>query len=467
MPDQPNVLLLYVDQQRGDALGCAGNPDVLTPNLDALAARGTRFDRHYVQNPVCMPSRLSMLTGRYPSNTGVTHMAVPVPEDTEHLATHLGRAGYRTANLGKLHFLPHSNRDHSLPHPSYGFDHLEISDEPGPYDDAYRAHVRRTMPDQLEHISKHVYPPAAAIWREQTVHRDPVEHPETWDPWRTVPFAGADEATHTAFVGQRTIDYVRRDHGTPFFCIAGIYSPHSPLVAPQRFLDLYDPAALTVEAYPPELREAAEAKGFTDAHLRQMTHGYYAMISEVDHWVGRIMEHVPDNTVVAFTSDHGEFLGDQLALGKGYPGPDSVSRVPLIVATPDGKRGHVCEEVVEAVDLAPTLLQLAGVPVPSYLDGTSLVPALTGGSPTLKRGGALMEDDMRREGPWRSLRDDRYRYILLHDGTERLFDCDAEFGEYRDVAADEAYREILLTKRHEMATRLLNVVTPEPRTWCY
>ena len=148
-----NVLLIYTDQLRADAIGCATRGpmagEAFTPNIDRLAARGVRFDDCFVQHPQCMPSRLSMLTGRYPSSLGITQMGVPVPEDAETLPRIVGRFGYRTANVGKLHFLPHANRDHRLPHPPYGFDHAEISDEPGVYDDAYRAWVARHHPDQL------------------------------------------------------------------------------------------------------------------------------------------------------------------------------------------------------------------------------------------------------------------------------------------------------------------------------
>ena len=121
---RPNILILYTDQQRWDALGVNGNADIQTPNLDRLAREGINCDHYFVQNPVCMPSRASFLTGLYPSTLGITHMGVPVPTDTITLPQLLKPYGYRTANIGKLHFLPHANRDHRLLHPPYGFDHL-------------------------------------------------------------------------------------------------------------------------------------------------------------------------------------------------------------------------------------------------------------------------------------------------------------------------------------------------------
>src|SRR3712207_3030163 len=132
---RPNILIVYTDQQRWDALGANGNHDIKTPNLDRLAAEGVNFTHHVVQNPVCMPSRVSFLTGQYPSTLRTTHMGVPVPADTLTLPRMLKNYGYVSANIGKLHFLPHANRDHRAVHPDYGFDQLEISDEPGCYED--------------------------------------------------------------------------------------------------------------------------------------------------------------------------------------------------------------------------------------------------------------------------------------------------------------------------------------------
>ena len=175
--NHPNILIMYTDQQRWDALGAAGNPEIQTPNLDRLVAEGALFHNHYVQCPVCMPSRLSFLTGKYPSAFGVFTNGVTVPEDTRTLAHLFGQHGYATANIGKLHFLNHANRDHNEPHPPYGFDHLEISDEPGCYEDAYRAWARRKDPTQMDHLSLGL-PPAALDYRKAMRIGDDIHHPE-------------------------------------------------------------------------------------------------------------------------------------------------------------------------------------------------------------------------------------------------------------------------------------------------
>jgi arylsulfatase A-like enzyme len=333
---RPNILILYTDQQRWDALGVNGNADIKTPNLDRLARQGINFDHHFVQNPVCMPSRVSFLTGQYPATLGITHMGVPVPPDTVTLPRLLRPYGYRSANIGKLHFQPHANRDHRIPYPDYGFDHLEIADEPGPYEDAYRAWVRRKAPDQLDYVSLGL-PPLAHTWREVMRLDDPVKHP-----------------------------------------VAG---------------------------------------------------------------GGRF-----------------DFKG-----ARPFPGADVVSRVPLIVRWPGGSvaAGRTVSQVVEAVDVVPTLLTRAAIQTPPHIQGQSLAEALAGG-PFEGRGSALME-----QTGWKNLRTEQYRYLIHDDGRESLWDIERDPGEYQDVSTDPAYEAILAAHRHQLLQRLVSRECPLPHIWPY
>lgn len=471
---RPNILILYTDQQRWDALGANGNPDVRTPHLDRLAARGISFDHYFVQNPVCMPSRASFLTGQYPSTLGITHMGVPVPPETITLPRLLKPYGYRSGNIGKLHFLPHANRDHREPHPDYGFDTLEVSDEPGCYEDAYYAWVRATAPDQLDQISVGL-PPNARVWRETMRIEDPVVHPEERFSKRALAFRAADDLTHTAFVADQTMAFIDRERGRPWCCIAGFYSPHSPWVAPQRFLDLYDAEKLTLI---PNMSGATDVddrsrdsldRASGEDEIRAAHHGYYAMVSEVDHHVGRILDHLDaaglaEETIVVFTSDHGEWLGEHGRYGKGYPGDDSVSRVPLIVRWPNGQGGGRREStIVEAVDVLPTLLEGAGIPVSPHLQGESLLPMLRGtATPNRENHTALME-----HRGWKTLRTERFRYLVEADGSEKLFDLVDDPKEYHDRSRDPEYAAHLATMRHRLIRRLIAIERPLPRTWTY
>ena len=469
---RPNVLILYTDQQRWDALGVNGNKEIITPNIDALAARGTNFSHHFVQSPVCMPSRVSMLSGRYPSALGITQMGVPVPEDLATLPRLLKQYGYRSANIGKLHFLPHANRDHSLPHPPYGFDHLEIADEPGVYEDAYRAWVRRRAPEQMEYISAGL-PPNTALWQRAMGIEDNIAHrgePAGRHDFKgAIPFAADDHLTHSAFVAARTIDFIEAAGPKPFLCIAGFYSPHAPWIAPQKYLDMYDPAGLSLPEFPPEIdrRRPSDASAlFSDGQLRAAKHGYYAMISEVDHYVGRILDALAvagrrDDTIVVYTSDHGEWLGEHLRFGKGYPAPDAVSRVPLVIDAPGVRQVGACDKLVESVDILPTLLELAAIQTPSFVQGEGLASAMTGGGARQKRV-AITE-----AAGWKSLRTHRFQYLIHADGRECLWDLMKDPGAYQDVSEEGGYGGALAECRRHLLTRLLEMERPLPRSWTY
>ncbi|MEM7131643.1 MAG: sulfatase-like hydrolase/transferase [Chloroflexota bacterium] len=488
---RPNILIIYTDQQRWDALGVNGNPDIQTPNLDRLAQESVNFDHYFVQNPVCMPSRASFLTGQYPSKLGITHMGVPLPEGTITLPKFLRNYGYHSANIGKLHFLPHANRDHRIPHPGYGFDHLEIADEPGPYEDAYRAWVRHKKPEQLNKISAGL-PPTAAEWYRIMRVEDTVIHPTVnqtenggrFDFKGAIPFPGDDDVTYSAFVAEQTLNYLEhRPTNQPFLCIASFYSPHSPWIAPQRFLDLYAPDSLTLPTFPPEIDAQRPKDGtvdelYSDAQLRSAHHGYYTMVTEVDYYVGQILDRLEEtglaeDTIVVFTSDHGEWLGEHLRYGKGYPGHDCVSRVPLLVRMPKKMKGAAsgirCEELVEGVDVIPTLLECAGIQIPPHLQGRSLYPILMPikgreqeESSKLAPKPALMEFT-----GWKMLRSTKYRYVVHDDGREFLYDLEQPMGEYHDVASNNSYSEALNDMRYQLIQRVVRIERPIPKSWTY
>jgi arylsulfatase A-like enzyme len=462
---RPNVLLVHTDQQRWDALGANGNDDIHTPNLDRLADEGLTFSRYFVNAPTCMPSRQSYLTGQYPSQLRCYTNGVPLPEDTPTLATMLGDHGYHTANLGKLHFKPHADRDHTERHPTYGFDQLEISDEPGPYEDAYRAWVRRRAPDQLDDVSVGL-PPATETW-QSVMGEDDIVHPEERFPKRPVPFEADDDLTHTAFVADRTVEYLREHREDRFCCVSGFYSPHSPWVVPQRFLDMYDPEEIEIPPYPEDVAAERPEGRFTEEELRGAYHGYYAMVSEVDHHVGRILDTLEElglreDTLVVFTSDHGELLGEHARYGKGWPGYDSISRVPFVVRWPGEIEdpGRTVEGIAEAVDLVPTLLDAAEVQPPPHLLGESLLSAADG--EWAGRDSALTE---RAEG--KMLRTDRYRYVAARDGEESLYDLTADPREYDDVS--DRRPEVVAEMRRRLLDRMLDLDAgaEQPRAWAY
>lgn len=466
----PDVLWIYTDQWRWDALGCVGG-EAVTPVIDRLAADGVRFELAVAQSPVCMPSRASALTGRYPSTLGITRNGIPVLAHTTTLADHLGSRGWHTATIGKLHFEPHANRDDTLPRPSYGFETVVVSDEPGVYDDDYRAWVRSIEPRALDAVSVGL-PPAAADFERILATSSAIRHPgagarDDYDDAHV--FAADDSLTHTAWVATRTIEHLAAlPSDQPAFTIASFFAPHAPYRVPQGFYDLYDRARLAAPSMTEAERDDAVRRGFSEERLRALRNGYLAAISEVDHHVGRLLDSLArtgraERTLVVVTSDHGEWLGDHGRLGKGFPADDPVSRVPLILRWPPFIQapGRAVTTVVEMLDLVPTILEACGVPVPSDLQGRSLMAALRD-HPIDRLEVAITEHD-----DWTSLRSPHHHYLVRSDGTERLWDLQTDPHEHQDIAQRPEAGAVLAEHRLLLLRRLLMARRNLPRPWPY
>ncbi|HKJ85979.1 MAG TPA: sulfatase-like hydrolase/transferase [Spirochaetia bacterium] len=426
---RPNVLVIQTDQQRWDTVGAGGHPLVKTPNLDRLAAAGTLFNNAYANCPVCMPSRQSMLSGRYPGTLGVRCNGIEMPQHVECIHNVLAGHGYHTAQLGKLHFLNHASpyRDHREPHPDYGFDTCIVSDEPGCYDDPYIAWVARNDPAAVD--TCRVDTPPAWTGPPVSVHPRNTHQPYV--------FGGPEAYTHSAFVAEMTTDYLRTraaraKEGEPFFAIAGFYAPHAPLNPPPRFLDRYNPndMPLPVRAEDENFFDPDSGLPVTDAQWKIIKQHYYALISHVDDCIGRILSALDalgltDDTLIIFTSDHGENLGDHGLIQKSQ-WFDSSTRVPLIVKPPRsaGTGGTVADDFVELVDIAPTITEYCGVPTPPFFQGRSLRTRLR--APKMAdpgaRESAYFEHGVPGGAGYRAVRTERYLYARHRDGSERLYD---------------------------------------------
>jgi arylsulfatase len=269
-------------------------------------------------------------------------------------------------------------------------------------------------------------------------------------------------------VTEQTIEFLKQNQGNQFMCIAGFYSPHEPWVVPKEFLDLYNPDLFTLPKFPPEIDAQRNEMFFSDEELRGARHGYYAMISEVDYHIGRILTtldelELAENTIVIYTSDHGEWLGEHLRYGKGFPGPDCISRVPFIVRWPEGiaEPNRTVSEITEAVDLVPTLLECAGIPLPYFLQGKSMCPVFRERNETHKES-AIMEGT-----GWKTVRTRRYRYVIKASGEENLYDLASDLGEYHDVAKRPEYREIITAVRGILLKHIIATERPLPRVWPY
>lgn len=459
-----NVLVLCTDQQRYDALGAAGNPAIRTPNLDRLAAEGARFEQCYVQNPVCAPSRASLMTSTYVPTHGLWANGVDLAPSTRLFTRELADAGYDTGLVGKLH-LGSCFAGRSEPRVDDGLRVFRWAHDPHPgsSENAYHRWLRAAHPD--------LYAEAA---------RDGGAH-----SWNSMPTRGH----YTHWIAEETIEFLQhgRRADRPFCFIANFFDPHHAFEAPAEYVEAYDgvelPPVVTVEgeldAKPAIQREASRRSyaghdrgylEYTAAELDEARRAYYAMVTLVDDEVGRILTALDEaglssSTLVIFTSDHGEMLGDHQLMLKGPFMYDCAVRVPLLMRLPGViEPGTVVPELVQWVDLAPTILDVAGVPIPSSYQGESVLPLIRG--ERAGRGWAVSH--YRNSGHGYDpavlvtmLRTGDHKLVLLHGApaTDRpregeLYDLNADPGELVNLFDDPGAADL----RAELTEQLVDVV---------
>ena len=463
---RPNVLFLTSDQQRFDCLGVNSDGYVQTPAIDRLAAEGVNLTGCYVNNPVCAPSRATLLTGRYPRNHGVTSNGIALSEDELTVAQILSDAGYRTGNLGKLHFVPLGTRDFDRPHPGFGFDVHVNADEPGCFPDDYIRWIRRVAPGMEDKVG--------------------IPHPITGDRSKHYwDFEAPEELSYTAWVADQTIGFIDAAGDTPWFAVAGFYLPHAPCNPPAEYVDRYPTAGIPrPDVVPGELDDKPEMVRYlaenllpdTNEEVTRYRQYYYASCTMVDHHCGRVIEHLRrsgqlDNTIVVYFSDHGDACGDNFTLGKHQAHYDSFMKVPMVWRWPGGlPGGRTFEGFFEGVDLVPTLLEALSLPIPVPVDGTSLWEQLAGGDGPGKDC-VLMEyfdpgiEEVVHAVPnatrytlsgWSvlTLIDEQNKYWIDGEGNEILYDRKADPGEHVNLAGDPAYSAALGRMRKALLVKL-------------
>lgn len=429
-----NVLFITLDQFRGDSLSCAGHPMVRTPNLDLLARTGVRLARHYAQTSPCGPGRASLYTGTYQMNHRVVGNGTPLDARFDNLALVARRAGYRPALFGYTDTAVDPRTVSSLDDPrlrSYegvlpGFDPVLLLVE--------------------DHAPWRAWLEAAGHDPGADVHRAL----ET-EPTRPT------EMSLSSFTTDRVIEWIGRQE-QPWFAHVSYLRPHPPYAAAGEFSQRYDPADVPAPISPAaerhplheHLLEHPQLRSPGGDRLREVRAAYYGMISEVDHHLGRLWQHLRDTgawdeTVVIVTADHGDQLGDHGYLQKAGFFEES-HHIVGIVRDPSRPAGHgrVIEEFTENVDLLPTLCDLLGVDTPLQCDGLPLTSFLDGSSPAWWRSAAHWEFDWRTvfigaapppPWPWdRGLerqhlavrRDDATAYVQFGDGSSLTFDLAAD-----------------------------------------
>lgn len=445
--ERPNILFLMADQQRGDCLGAAGNPAAITPNLDRLAREGVLFRNAYSCVPSCTPARTALLTGLAPWNNGMLgygRMGEGYPIE---MPSAISGAGYYTTAIGKMHWHPQRIL--------HGF-HRTILDESSR---AETVDFRSDYRSWLFSIDPSVDPDVTGL---------------TFNDYRSRPYALPEEYHPTHWTGDTArhfIETYRRPE--PFFLKVSFARPHSPYDAPKRFFDRYNdvdlPAATVgdwAERYTPRSDDSPNIwhGDVGPDQVRASRQGYYGNVTFIDEKIGQILDALEkrgmlENTLILYTADHGDMLGDHHLWRKTYAYQGSAN-IPMIIRWPKGslseERGRVLDRPVEIRDILPTFMDAAGAKGAETLDGKSLLPLIENADAPWREFIDLEHD--RCYGPlnhWTAVTDGHSKFIFhCETGEEQFFDLDADPGETTGRATDPAYAQRVSEWRQRMVDHL-------------
>lgn len=475
-----NVLFIMCDQLRWDYLSCTGHPHLHTPHIDGLARRGVLFDRAYVQSPICGPSRMSFYTGRYVSSHGSTWNNIPLKVGEMTLGDHLRPLGVRAALCGKTHMTADVEGMRRLglsPDSEIGVLVSECGFEPFEREDGLHPDGPR-------------YPRNTAY----DIHMKERGWPDD-NPWQSVansaedadgnilsgwfldnadkPARVADEDSETPYITGRAMDFIREAGDTPWCLHLSYIKPHWPYIVPPPYHKMYGPEthlapvrseAEKVDPHPVygAFMQERVSRAFCDdtARTRVLT-AYMGLIKQLDDQIGRLMEFVEEqgiaeDTMIVFTSDHGDYLGDHW-MGEKELFHDASARIPLIVVDPspeaNATRGLKSSALIEAIDVVPTILDyFGGASVPHIIEGRSLRPILHGQADNVRdivvsEYDYSMRDVRRRLGvdvkdaKLTMLFDGRWKYIFAEGFRPMLFDVATDPDEFTDLGTDPDFFE--------------------------
>ena len=457
---RPNILLLMADQHKRSCMGAYGDRVARTPNLDQIAARSVRFTDAYCSNPVCAPSRASLLTGLHSHNLEAQNNSTPFAPGHPTIAHHFNRAGYMTGLIGKMHFVDAQ---------THGFEYrLDFNDWL-----QYLGPKAQLYADELgQRNSGSGLPQIDDLWRDQD------------DPWRghrvldkregSVAVGRVsllEEQDHfESFVARESVRFLRNfgRTGQPFLLVSSFLKPHDPFMPSRRFAELFRPedmrlpgsfgkanrsrlpkevaASIDVNGPTPELRDPAEA--------RKRIALYYANLAQMDDSLGRIVSairelNLENDTVICYTSDHGEMLGD-LGLWQKFQFYEGSCGVPLLIRVP-GTAPGTCHTPVSLVSLSTTLTEVAGVAQVAPNDGVSLGPWLADPRSRKDYGPVFAEYGLRGRQPKAMIRVGQWKYTCWAHDIAELYDLHSDPDELHNLAGEPEYRR----KSDELRAQLL------------
>lgn len=445
---KPNILYLMTDQHRGDCLGCAGNKLIRTPNLDSIAAEGVLFSNAYSSTPSCTPARSGILTGLSPWHHGMLGYGRVAGQYPFELPQAMRDAGYYLFGIGKMHWYPQKKLRgyHGLL-----VDESGRAETPGFVSD-YRLWFRQQAPD--------LNPDATGIG---------------WNDYRAKAYALPERLHPTTWTADRAVEFIEGyNRSEPFMLKVSFARPHSPYDPPQRFLDMYKTEDMPAphkgdwaDRYAPHDDPPNPNQWHGDLGIRQTQESrraYYGSITFIDEQIGRILaalkeRGIYDNTMIVFFADHGDMLGDHNLWRKTYAYEGS-AKIPMILRWPssmgmDDRRGGKRSQPVELRDILPTFLDAAGAPMPSHLDGKSLLDPVRGRTDGWRPFIDLEHSMCYGNDHWTALTDGKQKYIYYaYDGREQLFDLEKNPGECHDLAGESDWQDALKRWRQRMVTHL-------------
>jgi len=428
----PSVLFIMTDQQRWDGIGANGNSIIKTPNVDSLARNGMNFTHHFCSAAACVPSRACLMSGQYVHVHGADAtsrnkwLAPSVPT----LPGRFTDAGYNTVGVGKMHFTPWNALGGF--ERRVGVDGISEEEEYG-----------RMLKEK-------------GLWGKQIGHHTP----GFGKAYKSMPTTELEADDHVdSFIGRRGVETLTELLGReePFFLAVSFVGPHEPLDPPHPYDKMYDPADMPLgrwregelDVLPDEVKETVTNMGIEHLDLtavpddkkREMTAYYYAKCTLIDDWIGKLFETLKEagryeETIIVFTTDHGEYLGDHDLYYKAYFPCDSDCRIPLVIRAPGLDPGSICDRLSGNVEIMPTLLGLAGLPVPSTCQEGSCLPVT--GSDAADEPDAVVT--FSEQGPAYRLRTRDWAYVYREGGEhDQLYLLTEDPHELRNLAADPAH----------------------------
>lgn len=525
---RPNILLFITDQHRFDYLGCAGHPVLRTPHIDSIAARGTFFNRFYVATPVCMPNRATLMTGRMPSVHGVRSNGSPLSLLSNTFVDELRAAGYATALVGKSHlqnfgpFPPILKRAPPRPGDALLGAGFAEARKPVPGDGPYdQEHPRRWEAGHdfamqlpfygFEHVDLctahgdqvggHYYVWLKARRGDADALRDPKNQlPHDYVCPQAIRTPIPEELYPTSYVAEKSCEWLERHakggRGKPFFLMTSFPDPHHPFTPPGRYWSMYRPQDMALPesfhsgnrplARPVSWALAERAKGAVDTagqaaftvdarEAREAMALSCGMVAMIDDAIGRVLGalaalSLADDTVVIFTTDHGDYLGDHQLLLKGPAHYQSITHVPFIWAEPGARAAARTDALAGTLDIAPTILDRARIEPYNGIQGMSLLPLIEGSSASLARDALVIEDEQQRAAfglragaRLRTLITQRWRMTIAQDDSYgELYDIKGDPHEMDNVFDAPAHRGVRAELMEKLAYRQMELADRSP-----